>query len=535
MTAIDHKTILAATLSARIGRRVVLKGAAGTAFAASTGALARPVQAATGGHIRVASLGHIDTLDPHFTGFLSAIQVIKNIHNGLLKVTYDGKVVSFVPDLAKTWDLIDDKTHLFKLHEGVTFHDGTKCDADAVKFSLLRVKEGTPKSPHAWMLALLDTIETPDPLTVKLNFSKPYAFLPVALTGSTGRAGTIVSPAAVKKYGMDYGRNPVGTGPFKFVSWRENDRIEIEKNPHYFEKGLPKLDRATFVMIKEPSSAVAAMFAGQVDAMNDCPMQLVKQVKAFPRAKLYGQIEGNYTWVGMNVRKPPFDDMTLRQAVAACIDRETVLKQVYFGLAIQAYTPISPPMSHFYDPNIAESDRGQRFDLDKAKALRAKAKNQGEIQVNYIMSEGNAPTGTRVAQSVAPMLDAIGIKANLQLIEPAAWVQRRNAGDFDMIDAEWAADLDPDETLYPEFKTGGAWNFCGWSSARFDELCQQAQAVLNPDPRRKLYYEAEDILMREAPVAMLAHIPVYKVMSSKVEGFEYIPADLLNLHTVSLD
>lgn len=534
MSDVDHKTVLASRLAARFHRRSVLKGLAASALtAAGSGLLARSPRAAEGGHLRIAALEHIDTLDPHFTGFLAAIQVINNIHNGLLKITYDGKVVRFEPDLAESWELLDDVTHVFKLREGVKFHDGTACDAEAVKFSLLRVKEGEPKSPHAWKLTLLERIEVLDPLTIKLTFSKPYAFLPVALNGSTGRAGTIVSPAAVQKYGQDYGRNPVGTGPFKFVSWRENDSIELERNPDYFEPGLPKLDKVSFKLMKEASSGVAALMAGQIDGMTDCPMQLVDQVDAFPGAELYGEIEGNYTFVGMNTKKAPFDDMNLRLAVAWGLDREVLLKQAYFGRAIQAFTPISPPMSDFYDPDIASSGRGQRFDMEKAKAYRAKAKEQGEVEITYMMAE-RGPVGTRVAQTVAPMLAKIGIKANLELIEPAAWVKRRNAGDFDMFDFEWVADLDPDETLYPEFKTGGPWNFPGWSSPEFDALCEKAQVVLDPAERKKLYYAAEDILMAEAPIAMMAHMPVYKVMSTKVQGFQYIPADLLNLHTVSL-
>lgn len=120
--ATDHKAILGARLGARIGRRSVLKGlGAGVLAAAGTSVLPDFAEAAQSGHIRVASISHIDTLDPHFTFFLGAVQVINNIHNGLLKVTYDGSAVQFVPDLAETWDMEDDKTHLFKLRAGVTF------------------------------------------------------------------------------------------------------------------------------------------------------------------------------------------------------------------------------------------------------------------------------------------------------------------------------------------------------------------------------------------------------------------------------
>lgn len=531
---IDHRKILEERISTQIGRRTLLKGiGAGLLTAGAAGVMPDLAHAKQNGHIRIAAIKHIDTLDPHFTFFLSAVQIINNIHNGLLKVTYDGKVVRFEPDLAETWKLEDDRTHLFKLRAGVNFHDGTPCDAEAVKFSLMRVKSGTPASPHAWKLALLKEVEIIDPLTVRLHFSEPYAFLPVALTGSTGRAGTIVSPTAVAKYGMDYGRNPVGTGPFKFVSWRDNDAIELQANPDYFEPGMPKLQRASFVLIDEPSTAVAALVSGQIDGMTDCPMQLVAQVKNIPSVTLYGEIEGNYTYVGMNNKSAPFNDVNLRRAVAFAINREALLKQAYFGLAQQAYSPISPPMTGYYDPNIASTDRGHRFDLAKAKEFRAKAANQGEIEVTYIMAE-RGPVGTRVAQTIAPMLAEIGIKVKLELLEPAAWVQRMKDGAFQMLDFDWVADLDPEETIFPEFKSGGSWNYWGWSNPEFDQLCTKAQTVIDVPARASLYHKAEDILLDEAPVAMLAHMPIYKVFSKKVQGFDYIPCDLINLHGVSL-
>ncbi|NIY99830.1 ABC transporter substrate-binding protein, partial [Salipiger sp. HF18] len=126
MTGIDHKKVLAQRLSARLGRRAVLKGmGAGLLTATAASGVPGIARAQQSGHLKIASIKVIDTLDPHFTGFLSAIQIINNIHNGLLKIVYDGENVTFEPDLAESWDLEDDKTHVFKLREGVMFHDGT--------------------------------------------------------------------------------------------------------------------------------------------------------------------------------------------------------------------------------------------------------------------------------------------------------------------------------------------------------------------------------------------------------------------------
>ena len=545
MSDIDHKHVLAERLAAKLGRRSFLKTmGAGAGLLAAQGLLGTGIagqafgaEAKRGGTIRLAWIDALDTLDPHYTSSLGSIKVINNIYNGILKVTYDGKKVGFAPDLAEKWDVVDERTHVFRLRKGVKFHNGDPCDAAAVKWSIERVKDPNNKSQHAYHYEDLAGVDVVDELTVRLRFSKPYAFLPVALTGSTGRAGTIVCKRAIEQSGKEYGRTPVGTGPFKFVSWRENDSIVLERNPEYFEAGLPYLDRVEIRLIREPSSAVAALLSGQVDGMSLVPFQFVPELRKNANVALYGQVEGNYSYIGMNCRKGPFQDPLLRRAVAFAIDRDVIVKQGYFGEAIPAFTPVSPPMAPFYDPNIAKTTRGQRFDLKRALEFRKQAKEQGEIQPVYIVAEGftgSGGSGTRISQLITPMLEKIGIKPKIELSDRAAWVKRRNSGDFDMYDEAWIADLDPHETITPEWSTGRQWNFVGYSNPEFDKAAGDAADTLDVKKRQQLYVRATDILMADAPLAVLAHMKVFKAMSKKVQGFQYVPVDLLNLHTVSL-
>lgn len=540
MSEIDYKASLAAVLSKRFSRRDLFKSAGaglGLMAASSIGMGKAMAQAKKGGTLTVAWVEALDTLDPHMTASAGSIKIINNVFNGLLKVEFDGNKVSFVPDLSEKWEMPDEKTHIFKLRPGVKFHNGDVCDAEAVKWSLERVKSPELKSPHAWKFQLLEGIDIVDPLTIRMRFKKPYAFLPVALTGSTGRAGTIVSKRAVEAAGAGFGRAPVGTGPFKFVGWKENDSIELVRNPDYFEPGLPYLDKISIRLIKEPSAAVAAMMSGQVDGLSVCPFQFIPQLRKNPNIQVFGQVEGNYSFVGMNNKRAPFDNPLLRQAVAFAIDRKVIVEQSYFNEAIPAYTCISPPMTDFYDPNIAKTGRGQFFDLAKAKELRAKSGVHGELTPTYIVTDGftgSGGLGTRNAQLIAPMLAQIGIKPKIELVDRAIWVQRRNAGDFDMYDEAWVADLDPDETITPEWSTGRPWNFVGYSNPKFDQACTAAAETTNIDARRKLYVEAEDLLMADAPLAVLAHMKVFKILSKKVQGFKYVPVDLLDLHKVYL-
>jgi peptide/nickel transport system substrate-binding protein len=256
-----------------------------------------------------------------------------------------------------------------------------------------------------------------------------------------------------------------------------------------------------------------------------------------PNVQVRGGVEGNYTFIGMNNRRPPFDDKALRQAVAFAVDRAPVIQQAYFGGAIPACSAVSPPMTDFYNTDQCASRRGQYFDMDKARALRAESKYKGDVDVEWMVVgqyTGSGGVGPRMAELVQPMLAKIGIKVRIQLYEQATWHKKRNTGDFQMYDEGWVADLDPDETIYPEWVTGKPWNFVGYSNLEFDRLVSDAQFEPNVAKRKALYDKADLLLAADAPCAFIAHFKVFKALSKKVQGFKYIPADSMRFHTVHL-
>src|SRR5262245_6116031 len=208
MTSRDGFAVVNRLMKQEVNRRAVLQalgwsaiGLAGAGPLAGT-ALAQAAKPKYGGTIKIGSFTNIDTLDAHNTTFIAACAIHNNIYNGLLKiVSADGKSVDFKPELAKEWEIQGDRVHVFRLNKGVTFHNGEPCTAAEVKWNLERVKDKQQSPIHAWKLELLEAVDTPDSHTVKLTFRKPFPFIRVALTGSTGRAGTIVSPKAVKELG----------------------------------------------------------------------------------------------------------------------------------------------------------------------------------------------------------------------------------------------------------------------------------------------------------------------------------------------
>ena len=219
------------------------------------------------------------------------------------------------------------------------------------------------------------------------------------------------------------------------------------------------------------------------------------------------------------------------------VDRAPVVEQAYFGGAIQACSAISPPMSDFYRADQCSAKRAQYFDLAKAKALRAESKYKGDVDVEWMVVggyTGSGGVGPRMAELVQPMLAEIGVKVKIQLYEQATWHKKRNSGDFQMYDEGWVADLDPDETIYPEWVTGKPWNFVGYSNPEFDRLVSDAQFEPNLAKRKALYDQADLVLAADAPAAFIAHFKVFKALNKKVQGFRYVPADSFKFHALSL-
>jgi peptide/nickel transport system substrate-binding protein len=492
-----------------------------------------------GGTIKIGSVSNIDTLDAHNTTFIVACAIHNNIYNGLLKITSpDGKSVDFKPELAREWEIQGDRTHIFRLHKGVTFHNGDPCTAAEVKWNLERVKDKAQSPIHAWKLELLEAIETPDPLTVKLHFRKPYPFLRVAFTGSTGRAGTILSPRAVKEKGKTYGRNPVGTGPFKFVEWKEGDYILLEKNPNYWETDasgarLPYLDKVLIKIIVEPSTLVAALKTGEVDLVNYAAPQFVGDLRKDPKLTGLSAVGGNWVCMHMNLAKEPFSDKALRKAVTFAVDRKDMLDKVEFGEGIVAHGPISPPMGGFYDAAFESGKNGQYFDPEQATALMKQAKYDGREVVLLCTNAGTAP---RRAEVVQAHLAKIGIKVR---VEPAdaptfrrRWLQERQ---WDLVLVQWDADLDPDETLYPELHSSETWNAGKWVNKDFDRAVEAAREEADFKKRKKHYEDSVKAIVEDAPVVVLLHVNEQKIHHKYVKGFQMIPAGLIDMHRVWLD
>jgi ABC-type transport system substrate-binding protein len=313
----------------------------------------------------------------------------------------------------------------------------------------------------------------------------------------------------------------------------------LERNPQYFEAGadgkpLPYLDKMHIKFIIEPSTLVAAIQAGEVDGINNAAPQFVPVLRKHPNLQVYTLVGGNWRNVAFNCAKEPFNDINLRQAVAHGINREEILAQVQFGEGIVAYGPISPPMTGFYNPEFGKNKDGQYYDPDRAREYLKKSRYANGTEV--MMLSTNAGYGPRQAEVVQAQLAKLGIKVNISLNDfptfRKRWLQER---EWDLVQIQWDADLDPDETLFPELHSKETWNAGRWNSQAFDRLVELAQVEADEKKRKQYYDEAVKVLVEEAPTAVVLHENEQKVFAKYVKGFQPIPVNAINMHSVWLD
>ncbi len=357
-------------------------------------------------------------LDPT-AGAAAAIDevVYANVFEGLTRIGSDGAVVS---GLAASWEVAPDGlSWVFRLREGVTFHDGLPFSAEDVVFSFDRAMADDSLNAQKALFDGINEVTAIDDLTVEIGLDAPNGSLLFDLAWGDA---VIVSPATADTNAT----RPVGTGPFQFSEWVQGDRVELVRNLAYW--GTPaRLDTATFKFIADPTAAFAAMMAGDIDAFPNFPApENLAQFKADPRFQvLIGSTEGE-TILAINNARPPFDDIRVRRALALAVDRQAVIDGAMFGYG----TPIG---SHFAPHNPAYVDlTGQiPFDPAAAAALLADAGYPDGFETTLALPPPSY--ARRGGEIIASQLRAIGIEARIVNVEWAQWLEQVfGSKDFDL-------------------------------------------------------------------------------------------------------
>jgi peptide/nickel transport system substrate-binding protein len=451
-------------------------------------------------------------LDPTIAAPVAIGQVTwQNIFEGLVAIDENGKIV---PQLAKSWEVsADGLTYTFKLQGGVRFHDGEAFDSASAKFTLDRARSADSVNPQKRFFSNIASIETPDPETLVLNLSSPTGSL---LYWLAWPSSVMVGPNSADNNKV----TPIGTGPFKFSRWAKGDRVDLVKNPDYWNsQAEAKLDKATFRFIADPQAGAAALKAGDVDAFPE--FGAPELMSSFAGDQRLTTSVGNTELkvvAGMNNTRKPFDDKRVRQALMMALDRKTIVDGAWSGLG----TPIG---SHYTpnDPGYVDLTGTLPFDPAKAKALLAEAGYPNGF--TFTIKTPQMPYAPRSAEVMQAMFADIGVTMNIEPTEfPAKWVHDVFAGhDYDMTIVAHAEPMDIDIYSRDPY-------YFNYKNPAFNVLMTKVQATTDPVKQKELYGEAQKILAEDVPALYLFVMPKLGVWDKRLKGLwqnEPIPSNVL--------
>jgi len=513
-------------------RRVGAVGASAALFSLVP-AFARPAEAAgqasSGGNFTFGySSSYVDTLDPHVTSQSVSHLIMLNIFDPLVYLRADGR---FFPGLAESWSFTPDGlAFTFKLKKGVKFHDDTPFNAEAVKFSFDRMVAPATKSRQAGVALrdFYDHADVVDDATIKIILKKPKASF---LTVITQAFFAPVSPKAVKELGDDFGRKPVGTGPFKVVEWVENQHVKLARNPDYnwgppfLHKGPAYFDTLTFRQIPDAGARLAALESGEVDGMDTPSTAQLARLRADPRFQIKTAPQPGMPWGWpMNTKRVPTDDLKVRQAMIYALDRAALVKTVYQGAYKPAYGPMTP-VTFGYNRAV---EKMYPYDPRRAAALLDEAGWKiGPDGMRYkdgkpLVIEHYVFYATDDAEFAQAEFKKVGIKSNIYLQEVGTVNQVATEGVKDNLAPLPFASLDPElmTILFHSRNEGKGFSWTFQRIKEIDDLLDQGEVELNPTKRAQIYGRFQVLVMENAlflPEFVRESIHAYKAEVQNIQ------------------
>ncbi len=454
----------------------------------------------------------IVSLDPQGHNDTTSETVSFLLFNRLFRLNTDFEAV---PDLVEEWSQPSNTEWLFKIKEGVKFHDGTEMTSEDVKFSIERSKE-SPNVKH--VLAEVEKVEIVDKYTVKVTTKVPFA--PFLFT--LAHAGVSIMPKAYVESGDDW-TNPIGSGQYKFVEWVSGDKVVLERFDDYFDKEeMGKAKKMVFKIIPEGTSRTIALETGEVDVIATLETIDSDKVKENPDLTLYEKPSTTIAYAGMNVDNPPFDNPLVRKAMNYAIDKDATLIVSLNGAGSIAESVTSPAL-------LGYKAGPYTYDPEKAKELLKEAGYGDGLNIE-IWASGDERK--RSAEVIQANLSEIGVTAEIKMYEWGAYLEATNSGKQPMFVLGWTSNPDPDATLTPQFSKGsiGGQNRTRYVNEKVEKLLEDGRVELDLEKRKAIYNELHETVMEDAP-----WVPLYiknKVVgaNSQLKGVELSPQGLWDLH-----
>ena len=473
-----------------VTRRELLKGAAAVGMAGGLpGAMATSAQAQTTQkrELVVAQGGDIAKFDPHFSTNSNEIRWSFNVFDNLTSRHPDGKLY---PGLATDWKLQGQTTWVFKLRQGVKYHNGDPFTSADAKYSIERTYDPAAKTMVATALTTIDRIETPDPYSLVIHTKKPDPLLPARLAFYGGQ---IVPKKYLESVGADaFNTKPVGTGPVRLSSWVKDDRAVFEANPDYWG-GKIDMDRLVVRAIPETAPRIAALLKGEVDIITQLPPDQAERVMGNAPTRVTGALYAGLYVLGVNSKRPPLDNPLVKQALSLAIDREAIVKELWRGRGLVPNGPIAKGDNH-YDASLPPLAYNPREARDRLKKAGYKGEEiYLETTVAYVSQD------KPMAEAVAAMWRDVSINAKTEVIEYSVRAQKGREKAFKGL---WWSDPtstlgDPDGMMWRLLGPGGPMDY--WRDARFDELGNAARFSVDEKFRGEAYKEITRIFLEHLP------------------------------------
>jgi len=489
-------------------------------FIALSVALAAPLPAAAKGTLRATLNTSLNQLYPAKATIGEEYIYNVLVFSGLVRITEDLK---FEGELAERWQVSDDlKTWTFYLRKGVKFHHGKELGAEDVIATFKLVADPATGSSARTHMDLVESFEALDKHTVRFKLKIPYAGFADLMVE---RQLKIIPSDRLDKLATE----PSGTGPFKFKSFTPGDKLELVKNPDYFEKGQPKLDAIVFRIIPENAARVSAIRAGSVDLVWNLPLESVDELKGNTALTVDSVPTSTWDGIVMNNKTKPFDDVRVRRAVLLALDKAQLAQFAVFGQGAPTHSPISPRHPYF------NKQLSLKPDVAQAKKLLAEAGYPNGFPIQLHVPVGR-PTRERMGIAVQQMLKQVGIQVDVVRM-PYNRFQTEVSGKAPFYMDGYFTRPTLDTSTYPWYHSTGSWNTRMWhfSSKRIDELLDKARGTKDEKELAKLYQTFQEYAVEDVPGVIAYVMNFANAYRNNVKGFKTHPYLWLDLRNTTVE
>lgn len=463
----------------------------------------------------------VTSFDPHIGKETPAVEVTDQIFDTLTMLDEKGEVH---PQIAESWEAISDTEYAFKIRKGIKFHDGSDLTVEDVKYSLERAINS---DYVAYIVNFIDSVEIKDEDTVIVKTKDPYS--PI-LRNLAVPFAAIVPKAYIESVGDDeFALNPIGSGPYKFVSWKKGSNVKLQAFDDYFA-GKAATENLEMRVIPEASQRTIALETGEIDVAYDVQANDINKVKDNPDLELLEDSGLTCWYISFNQKKAPFDNKLVRQAIRHAIDMPTIIQALVYGAGQPAGCLIAPGVFGYSDEEPYE------YDVEKAKELLKEAGYEDGFECSLWVNDNQSRI--EICQAIADMLKKINISCNVEIVEFGSFIQKTSNAEHDMAYFGWTTSTaDADYSYYSllhSTQQGAPGNRSFTDDKDIDALIEKGRTSMDDEERLEIYKELEEILKEDSPNAPLYYGNINVGVSNKVEDFVIDPNGYHKLENVKV-